>query len=177
MNICNNIVANASPAQSSQTKVLNIEGTYRTRNSQKCTQTPVMIANKVFDSFPFLPLLPPPCRKVSAGLLNKQCKLFYHERPFRYQPTYSQSVSYLLTYVLHEYMKPLRCNSLCLNYKGPSYIIDNTFEFAYKSFATLFAFKWEKNFLVQNFKCILILQTYRIVASRSTSRLVTPPRY
>ena len=124
---------------------LNIEGTYRTRNSQKCTQTPVMIANKVFDSFPFLPLLPPPCRKVSAGLLNKQCKLFYHERPFRYQPTYSQSLSYLLTYVLHEYMKPLRCNSLCVNYKGPSYIIDNTFEFAYKSFATLFALKWEKN--------------------------------
>ena len=48
-----------------------------------------------------------------------------------------------ITYVLHEYMKPLRCNSLCVNYKGPSYIIDNTFEFAYKSFATLFILKWE----------------------------------
>ena len=35
-------------------------------------------------------------------------------------------------------MKPLRCNSLCVNYKGPSYIIDNTFEFAYNSFASFY---------------------------------------
>ena len=53
-------------------------------------------------------------------------------------------------------MKPLRCNSLCVNYKGPSYIIDNTFEFAYKSFATLFALKWENDYFVENFKCILV---------------------